>query len=155
MPASGDDWWWDHTWNPFGGCSHVSPGCTNCYAQQIAGTRTWPFAASASVHQGVTIAKGRRRIFNRKLTVAPEGHHLWTWPLRWPGARHPKLGRGAPSLIFVGDMSDLFHEDRPNEIIDRVCATIAVSDHIGLLLTKRTPRMADYFRAQKPRTVSR
>jgi protein gp37 len=136
-----------------GGCSHVSPGCTNCYAQQIAGTRTWPFAQSASVHHGVTTAKGRRRIFNGRLTVAPEGHPLWTWPLRWRGAERPKLGPGKPSLIFVGDMSDLFHEGRADAIIDRICATIAVSDHIGLLLTKRTRRMAEYFTAQSPRTV--
>jgi protein gp37 len=65
------DWWWDHTWNVTGGCSHVSPGCQNCYAQQIAGTRKWPFAGSAGVHDGVTDVKGRRRIFNGKLTVAP------------------------------------------------------------------------------------
>jgi protein gp37 len=155
MRAHGADWWWDATWNPVGGCSHVSPGCANCYAQQIAGTRTWPFAAAASVHHGVTRAKGRRRIFNGKLTVAPDGHQQWMWPLRWSGAPHPKLGPGAPSLIFVGDMSDLFHEGRPNEIIDRVCATIALSDHIGLLLTKRTARMAAYFAAQSPRTVNR
>jgi protein gp37 len=153
MRGRGFDWWWDATWNPVGGCSHVSPGCTNCYAQQIAGTRTWPFAASASVHHNVTLAKGRRRIFNGKLTVAPEGHQLWTWPLTWSGALHPKIGHGAPSLIFVGDMSDLFHEGRADEIIGRVCATIAVSDHLGLLLTKRTRRMAEYFAAQSPRTV--
>jgi protein gp37 len=99
--------------------------------------------------------RGKRRIFNGKLTAAPDGHHLWNWPLKWPGAEHPKLGPGQPSLIFVGDMSDVFHEDRPDEIIDRVCSTIAVSDHIGLLLTKRTPQMADYFTKQSPATVRR
>ena len=52
-------------------------------------------------------------------------------------------------------MSDVFHEDRPDEVIDRVCATIAVSDHIGLLLTKRTARMADYFIKQSSSTVRR
>jgi protein gp37 len=56
-------------------------------------------------------------------------------------------------LVFVGDMSDLFHEGRPDEIIDRVCATLAISDHIGLLLTKRTERLAEYFTKQQPRTV--
>ena len=99
--------------------------------------------------------KGKRRIFNGKLTTAPEGHDLWTWPLDWPGAKHPKLGRGRPSLIFVGDMSDVFHERRPDEIIDRVCATIAVSDHTGLLLSKRSARMAAYFAKQSPATVRR
>ena len=123
MPAPlGYDHWWDRpTWNPFGGCSLASPGCTNCYAAQEAGTKTWPYARSARVHDGVTIVKDKRRIFNGKLTAAPDGHHLWTWPLKWRGAEHPKLGPGQPSLIFVGDMSDLFHEDRPVEIINRVC----------------------------------
>ena len=154
MPAPrGWDWWWDATWNPVGGCLAVSPGCTNCYAAQVAGTKTWPYARSARVHDGVTVTKGRRRIFNGKLTAAPDGHHLWTWPLRWPGAKHPKLGPGKPSLIFVGDMSDVFHEGRPNEIIGRVCATIALAEHIGLLVTKRTELMAKFFTAQSPRTV--
>jgi len=107
------------------------------------------------VHDGVTIVKGKRRIFNGKLTAAPNGHPSWVWPFRWPGAQHPKLGPGQPSLIFVGDMSDVFHERRPDETIGRVCATIALSDHIGLLLTKRTARMASYFAAQSPRTVDR
>ena len=110
---------------------------------------------SARIHDGVIIVKGKRRIFNGKLTAAPKGHHLWTWPLRWRGAKHPKLGPGQPSLIFVGDMSDLFHEGRPDEIIGRVCATIALSDHIGLLLAKRAARMAEYFTKQSPRAVDR
>jgi protein gp37 len=50
-------------------------------------------------------------------------------------------------------MSDLFHERRPDKIIDRVCETIALSDHIGLLLTKRTGRMAKYFLKQLRLTV--
>src|SRR5262249_5270810 len=52
-------------------------------------------------------------------------------------------------------MSDLFYEAQPEKIISRVCATIAQSRHIGLLLTKRTPRMAEYFTALDPRTVAR
>jgi len=156
MPApAGHDWWWDATWNPVGGCLPVSPGCTNCYAAQVAGTKTWPYKGSARTHDGVTVVRGKRRIFNGKLTAAPDWHSQWTWPLNWRGAKEPKLGHGKPSLIFVGDMADLFIERRPDEIVSRVCATIALSDHIGLLLTKRTQRMAKYFAAQKPRTVGR
>jgi protein gp37 len=51
-------------------------------------------------------------------------------------------------------MSDLFYK-RPDAIISRVCATIAMSDHIGLLLTKRTARMASYFSTLDPRTRKR
>jgi protein gp37 len=50
-------------------------------------------------------------------------------------------------------MADLFYK-RPDKIITRVCATIALSAHIGELLTKRTPRMAHYFAALDPRTVA-
>jgi protein gp37 len=149
----GTDAWWDYTWNPVGGCSPLSPGCTLCYAAQDAGTKTWPFVNSARVHDGVTYVKDKRRIFNNKLTAAPAGHPTWSWPLAWPGGQHPVLGHGKPSLIFIGDMSDLFHEDRPSEIIGRVCATIALTDHIGLLLTKRTARMAEYFAMRHPSTL--
>jgi protein gp37 len=155
MPEpSGKDWWWDHTWNPVGGCKAESPGCTNCYAAQVAGTKTWPYDGYAGVHDGVTVVNGTRRIFNGKITAAPDGHPQWTWPLTWPGARRPKLGPGKPSLIFVADMSDLFYGDRQKEI-ELVCATIALSDHIGLLVTKRTRRMAEYFAALDLQTVRR
>jgi 2-polyprenyl-6-methoxyphenol hydroxylase-like FAD-dependent oxidoreductase len=94
--------------------------------------------------------------FTGRLTTARPGHPLWTWPLNWPGAPHPKLGDGKPSLIFCGDMSDVFHEDRPEEIIDRVIGTLALADrHIFLLLTKRTARMAAYFSKQSPRELRR
>jgi protein gp37 len=99
--------------------------------------------------------KDKRRIFNGKVTAAPDWHPQWTWLLTWPGAKHPKLGPGKPSLVFVGDMSDLFYGDRPKKIIDLVCATIALSDHIGLLLTKRTMPMREYFAATPPPKIQR
>jgi protein gp37 len=142
-------WWWDLQWNPVGGCSPASPGCANCYAAVLADQYTWGLAP----HKGVTANVRGRRVFTGKLTSAPPGHPVWSWPLTWPGAECPKLGPGAPSLIFCGDMSDVFHEDRPTDIIDRVVATAALSGHITLLLTKRTARMAEYFAEQSPRTV--
>lgn len=128
------DWWWDRTWNTVDGCDPTSPGCTNCYAAQIAGTKTWPVQ-----HQNVTIKRGKRYIFNGQLNTLPFRHRLWSWPSRWAGSKDddPALGVGMPSLIFVGDMADLFHELRPVEAIDRTVATIVASEHIGLLLTKR------------------
>jgi protein gp37 len=142
-----DRWWDARGWNPFGGCSHASPGCLNCYAQRPAGTWLKHSAAHKDLgtYDGVTDLVKGKPVFNGKLTVAPDGHPHWAWPLRWPGAQHPVLGPGMPSLIFVGDMSDLFHEQRPAEVIDRVVGTIALSDHTGLLLTKRADRMAEYF----------
>src|SRR5262249_36001257 len=77
---------------------------------------------------------------------------LWDWPLHWPGAKHPKLGPGKPSLIWIGDMSDIFIENRPKEIIGRALGTVVISKHIGLVLTKRTRQMAEYFAALSPHT---
>ena len=147
----GNDAWWDYTWNPVGGCLPVSPGCLNCHAAQLAGTYThkqW-------IHQGVTTRRGKKRIFNGTLKNAPAGHHTWAEPLRWQGVENPKLGPGQPSLIFVVEMGDLFAEDRPTEIINDVCQIIALSAHLGLLLTKRTARMAEFFATLDPRTVRR
>lgn len=150
----GNDAWWDFSWNPVGGCRAISPGCMNCYAARCAGTYTWP-AGEKALHHGLTIRRGTRRIFNGKHSAAPPGHHLWTVPLRSPRAPNPKLGPGQPSLIFVVDMGDLFYEDRPTQIITQICATIGLSEHIGLLTTKRTRRAAEFFTALDAPTVVR
>jgi protein gp37 len=153
---SGDDWWWDGTWNPVGGCSYVSPGCKNCFVPFWLESHTHPGDAGAVQH-GVTKRVNGKVVFNDKLTVLPEGHHGWTYPLKWPGVAHPKLGDGRPSLLWAADLTDLFHEDRSDEIISRVISMVAASPHrhICLLLTKRTRRMADFFAALAPRTVRR
>jgi protein gp37 len=146
----GDDWWWDvgGVWNPFGGCSYVSPGCKNCFVPSWLASHTH----RKDVHQGVTDRVNGRVVFNGKLTALTATHRLWDWPLKWPGAEHPKLGSGKPSLIWIGDMSDVFIEKRPKEIIDRALGTVVISRHIGLVLTKRTARMAEYFTALSPHT---
>lgn len=145
--------YWDYTWNVLGGCLPISPGCDDCYAAQIAGTKTWPFAGYAGIYNDVTIVKGKRRVFNGKPTAAPKGHSLWMKPLRLPPAKEPKLGDGKPSLIFVQDMGELFFEKHADAHINQVCDTIALSDHIGLLLTKRTGQMTAYFSKQSRLTV--
>jgi protein gp37 len=145
--------WWDHYgWNPFGGCSHVGPGCKNCIAQLRASVYTRPFGPDP-VHGSVTTVVNGKAVFNSTLTALPDTDPRWTWPLHWKGAKHPVLGPGMPSLIFVGDMSDLFHEKRPIEIIDRAVKTIAACEHIGLLVTRRPAVMRQYFLAQNATTL--
>lgn len=107
----------------------------------------------AGIYNGVTKKKGKRRVFNGNATVALKGHPLWSKPLRLPPAKEPKLGPGKPSLIFVQDMGELFYEKHAVAHISLVCETIALSDHIGLLLTKRTGRMAEFLLKQSPLTV--
>ena len=150
----GNDAWWDYSWNPVSGCRPVSPGCANCCAAQIAGRYTW-LVGEKALHHGLTIRRATRRIFNGKHRGAAPRDPVWTVPLRLPREPNPKLGPGQPSLIFVVDMGDLFYEERPTQIITRVCATIAQSEHIGLVVTKRTRRAADYFTALDARTVRR
>jgi protein gp37 len=133
--------WTDATWNPVGGCSPASPGCANCYAQRLAGTRL----KHHPLYRGTTSPSKAGPVFNGTMTVAADDHEVWTWPLRWRGAKQPRLGFGKPSLIFVDDMADLFHEARSIEVIDRVVAAIVYSRHIGQLLTKRAAVMRDYF----------
>jgi protein gp37 len=138
--------WTDATWNPVGGCEIHSPGCINCYAQRIAGSgrlRKHP------LYSGVTKLVKGKPVFNGVLTALPVGHHAWQWPISWRGAVNPRLGPGMPSLIFIADMADLFHRDRPTIDIDFTLAPIVYSRHIGLLLTKRADVMADYFRNLK------
>ena len=141
--------WWDNTWNPVAGCFAVSPGCDNCYAAKYAATQQR--ARGDQLYQGVTDwAGGQRPVFNGTLTALPLGHPGWTWPLRWRGAEHPVIGDGGPSLIFIGDMCDVFHEDRPREFIDKIVTTMVHSDHLGLLLTKRADQIAAYFSEPLP-----
>jgi protein gp37 len=143
----------DATWNPVGGCTIASVGCINCYAPQLAGTQM--ASHRVTLYRGTTTWRKGRPTFNGKLTVLPDGHPLWKWPERWPGAPHPIMGDGKPSLVFVADMSDLFHEQRPTEVIDKVVETIVASRHIGQLLTRRANVMAAYLRAQSPSTRER
>lgn len=135
--------YWDGSWNPISGCSIISPGCVYCYAPrwgelQLARGNTW----HADV---IRFDKNGEPQFTGELRSLPPGHPMWTAPLRWKGAKEPVLGPGQPSLVFVGDMSDLFHERRPVEVIDQVVATMCASEHIGLMLTRRANVMADYF----------
>jgi protein gp37 len=147
--------WTDATWNPIGGCSIKSPGCAPCYAQKLAGTRLKHHPLYAGT---TTLVKGKP-VFNGHLTAAPEDHPVWTWPVRWRGAPFPRLLKcdpcpppqaelpyqsGWPSLIFVGDMSDLYHEDRVRAVQDRAVEGIVFSRHIGQFLTKRPGVMLDH-----------
>jgi protein gp37 len=109
------------------------------------------------VHTGVIDLVNGHPVFNGKISALHDGHNSWMFPLDWKGAVHPKLGPNRPSLIFVADVSDLFYEPRPDEIISRVIATVVASrhGHIAELVTKRTGRMVQFLTTLNPRTVDR
>lgn len=107
--------WTDTTWNPVTGCSKISPGCKNCYAERMArrlkamGQPRYRSGFSVTLQEDVLDA-----------------------PLRWLSSR----------LIFVNSMSDLFHEKVPEEYIRGVFRTMEeASWHVFQVLTKRAERL--------------
>src|SRR4051812_21628664 len=80
---------WDRTWNVFGGCSHASRGCKDCYAQYEAGTRQTRHRVA--LHEDVTDWVRGKPVFNGKLTVLPSEHPAWSMPLRWKGEKNPVM----------------------------------------------------------------
>jgi len=121
--------WTDATWNPITGCSVVSPGCTNCYAMKLAGTRLRNHPSRAGLTQDTKagpVWTGEVR-FNEKTLLEP---------LKW----------SRPRMIFVVAHGDLFAEQVPDEWIDQIFAVMALCpQHVFQILTKRPERMRDYF----------
>ena len=108
--------WTESTWNPVTGCSKVSAGCKNCYAERMAYRLK---------------AMGNPRYADGfSITLHPD---LIDSPKSWR----------KPRLVFVNSMSDLFHEDVPLGFIQKVFATMrACPQHTFQILTKRSARLA-------------
>ena len=123
--------WTDATWNPITGCSVVSPGCTNCYAMRLAGTRMKHHPS----REGLTEPSKAGPVWNGQVRFNEDWLHQ---PLKWQRRR----------LIFVCAHGDLFHENIPDEWIDRVFAVMALApQHTFQVLTKRADRMRAYLTA--------
>lgn len=130
--------WTDATWNPITGCSVVSPGCTNCYAMRLAGTRLKHHPSRA----GLTRDTKAGAVWNGEVRLNAE----WLdQPLGWK----------RPHMIFVCAHGDLFHESVPDEWIAKVFATMALAPrHTFQVLTKRSERMQAYLSdAQNARNI--
>jgi len=114
--------WTEQTWNPVVGCTKVSAGCKNCYAEVMA--RRLQAMGTPGYENGFAL-----RIIPERLND----------PLR----------RKKPTIYFVNSMSDLFHERVPVAYIDQVFAVIAQTPHHSYqILTKRAARMARYFNSR-------
>ena len=128
--------WTEHTWNPIVGCSVLTPGCTNCYAMKMAARIEM---MKPSHYDGTTRKVKGNAVWTGKLALAPDS--ILLEPLR----------RKKPTTYFVNSMGDLFHEDAPDEWIDKVFAVMALTPHHTYqILTKRAERMRDYFTALHP-----
>lgn len=109
--------WTETTWNPITGCTKISDGCANCYAEKL--------AERLKSMGNIRYTEG----FNVNIH-----HDLIDKPLQW------KKGR----LIFVNSMSDVFHEKIPDSVILDIFKTMNKADwHTFQVLTKRPERMLE------------
>jgi protein gp37 len=146
-----DDWWWDWTCTPVSGCRPPSEGCKYCWSLPWLKSHTWQ---TETVYTGaIKEAPDGSVRWTGKLTALRPEDPVWNFPLTFPGVVNPALGPGKPNLIFAVVDGDLFVTGRPKADINRVCATLAASKHLGLLCTKYTEEMAAYFGSLDPRTV--
>jgi protein gp37 len=107
--------WTDSTWNPVTGCTKISPGCKNCYAERMA--LRLQAAHNPSYKNGFQLT-----LYERALVL----------PLGWR----------KPQAIFVNSMSDLFHEDVPDSFIKNVFNIMNRANwHRFQILTKRSDRL--------------
>jgi protein gp37 len=109
--------WTDSTWNPVTGCTKISSGCANCYAERLAirlqamGNPSYRNGFSVTLHED-----------------------MLELPLKWK----------KPQAIFVNSMSDLFHKDIPVEFILRIFSTMRKANwHRFQILTKRSERLLE------------
>lgn len=137
--------WADATINPLVGCSKISPACDHCYAERMA-ARMVHNPAVAQRFAGTVDAHGK---WTGKINLFPSEMKK---ALRWRKAQR----------IFVGSMSDLFHDDVPDEFLDTVFAYMLAShtlancaNHTFMLLTKRPDRMREYLSAAPSALIER
>lgn len=111
--------WTDKTWNPITGCTKISAGCANCYAEIMARRLS---------------AMGQTKYQNGFCLTMHDD--VLDYPLQWK----------TPHLIFVCSMSDLFHKDVTDAFLDKVMKVLEQTpQHHYQILTKRAERMAEYF----------
>lgn len=109
--------WTESTWNPVTGCSKISEGCANCYAERMAYRLK---------------AMGQKNYANGfDVTLHP---YALSIPLKWK----------KPRMIFVNSMSDLFHDKVPISFIKQIFNIMSEAYwHQFQILTKRAERLAD------------
>lgn len=107
--------WTESTWNPVTGCTKISIGCMNCYAERMSyrlqamGQPNYKNGFKVTVHE-----------------------HVLSLPYKWK----------KPQTVFVNSMSDLFHKDVPVEFVLKVFETMKKANwHIYQVLTKRAGRL--------------
>lgn len=107
--------WTEMTWNPTTGCSKISAGCKNCYAEVM--SRRLEAMGVEKYKDGFKL-----RVHEDALDIP------YTWK--------------KPKVVFVNSMSDLFHPDVPVSFIKKVFAVMNDNpQHTFQVLTKRAERL--------------
>lgn len=110
--------WTDETWNPVHGCSRVSAGCDNCYAERM--SRRYNHTEKPWTAENAS----------ENVLLKPD-------KLDYPGTLNE------PKRIFVNSMSDVFHSAVPDDFIQDIFAVMRnYPEHIFQILTKRPGRAA-------------
>lgn len=113
--------WAEKTWNPITGCTKISEGCKNCYAERLSKRLVGRYGYPKDEPFRVTFHPDRL-----------------DQPAKWRKSRR----------VFVCSMGDLFHDDVPfQNILDVFVKMVQYGDHQYLVLTKRPKRMLEFFDA--------
>ena len=122
MSANSKIEWTDATWNPVRGCTKISPGCAHCYAETFA--ERFRGVPGHPYEQGFDL-----RLVPEKIAE----------PFAW----------SKPQMVFVNSMSDLFHQDVPDEYVELVARVMATANwHTYQVLTKRSERLRDLLQSK-------
>ena len=109
------------SWNPFTGCTKISPACQNCYAEELA----------------LKLSRWGTPGYENKFQFTVHRSRL---------EKAPPLKRKKPSLYFINNMSDTFHERAEEQSIDAIVDVVRkIPRHNFYMLTKRSGRMRAYF----------
>jgi protein gp37 len=121
--------WTDETWNPVVGCERVSPGCAHCYAKALHDMRHKALGEGKPLPPQYAVPFETVQLMPDRLGK----------PLKWR----------APRRIFVNSVSDLFHDDVPDEFIAAVFGIMAAAErHTFQVLTKRPERMRGFLNGE-------
>lgn len=119
--------WSDKSWNPLRGCSVYTKECINCYAMRTAHR----YAGPGGPFEGLTQTVKGKPVWTGNIRLVPEDLEK---PLTWE----------KPALVFVNSMSDLFHEDVPEDYIREVFEVMRRAEHHTFqVLTKRAERVLE------------
>jgi protein gp37 len=115
MAAGSGIEWTEATWNPVTGCTKISAGCLNCYAERM--SLRLQAMGQPNYRDGFALRTHE---------------HMLGLPLTWK----------QPRTVFVNSMSDLFHESIPEKFIHRVFDVMhSIDRHRYQILTKRSERL--------------